>query len=67
MFLDVIKEKQKLASTSLDPPTSSNIFMDVEFNRLIGEVHISKLLDTYKGNTRINVIAGAFGYIPWAL
>nr|ABR18304.1 unknown [Picea sitchensis] len=43
---------------------SANIFLDANFNPLIGEVEISKLLDPSKGTTSITAVAGSFGYIP---
>ncbi|XP_020257095.1 leucine-rich repeat receptor-like tyrosine-protein kinase PXC3 isoform X2 [Asparagus officinalis] len=44
--------------------SSSNIFLDSQFNALIGEIEISKLLDPSKGTASISAVAGSFGYIP---
>ncbi|XP_008776091.2 leucine-rich repeat receptor-like tyrosine-protein kinase PXC3 [Phoenix dactylifera] len=44
--------------------SSGNIFLDADFNALIGEIEISKLLDPSKGTASISAVAGSFGYIP---
>ncbi|XP_038976067.1 leucine-rich repeat receptor-like tyrosine-protein kinase PXC3 [Phoenix dactylifera] len=44
--------------------SSGNIFLDANFNALIGEIEISKLLDPSKGPASISAVAGSFGYIP---
>lgn len=44
--------------------SSGNIFLDANFNALIGEIEISKLLDPSKGTASISAVAGSFGYIP---
>ncbi|KAI3811714.1 hypothetical protein L1987_21443 [Smallanthus sonchifolius] len=44
--------------------SSGNIFLDSNFNPLVGEVEISKLLDPSRGTASISAIAGSFGYIP---
>ncbi|XP_058072871.1 leucine-rich repeat receptor-like tyrosine-protein kinase PXC3 [Magnolia sinica] len=44
--------------------SSINIFLDANFNPLIGEIEISKLLDPSKGTASISAVAGSFGYIP---
>ncbi|RWR77738.1 putative ATP binding protein [Cinnamomum micranthum f. kanehirae] len=44
--------------------SSSNVFLDANFNPLIGEIEISKLLDPSRGTASISAVAGSFGYIP---
>ncbi|XP_071720060.1 leucine-rich repeat receptor-like tyrosine-protein kinase PXC3 [Rutidosis leptorrhynchoides] len=44
--------------------SSGNIFLDSNFNPLVGEVEISKLLDPTRGTASISAVAGSFGYIP---
>ncbi|XP_077213928.1 leucine-rich repeat protein kinase family protein [Tasmannia lanceolata] len=44
--------------------SSGNIYLDANFNPLIGEIEISKLLDPSKGTASISAVAGSFGYIP---
>lgn len=41
-----------------------NVFLDSNFNALVGEVEISKLLDPSRGTASISAVAGSFGYIP---
>ncbi|XP_073150978.1 leucine-rich repeat receptor-like tyrosine-protein kinase PXC3 [Henckelia pumila] len=44
--------------------SSGNIVLDHNFNPLVGEVEISKLLDPSRGTASISAVAGSFGYIP---
>ncbi|KAH6818787.1 Leucine-rich repeat protein kinase family protein [Perilla frutescens var. frutescens] len=44
--------------------SSGNVFLDSNFNPLVGEVEISKLLDPSRGTASISAVAGSFGYIP---
>lgn len=44
--------------------SSSNVFLDADFNALVGEIEISKLLDPSRGTASISAVAGSFGYIP---
>ncbi|KAL3819803.1 hypothetical protein ACJIZ3_005708 [Penstemon smallii] len=44
--------------------SSSNVVLDSNYNPLVGEVEISKLLDPSKGTASISAVAGSFGYIP---
>ncbi|KAL0428549.1 UNVERIFIED_CONTAM: Leucine-rich repeat receptor-like tyrosine-protein kinase PXC3 [Sesamum latifolium] len=44
--------------------SSGNVLLDSDFNPLVGEVEISKLLDPSRGTASISAIAGSFGYIP---
>ncbi|XP_057770347.1 leucine-rich repeat receptor-like tyrosine-protein kinase PXC3 [Salvia miltiorrhiza] len=44
--------------------SSGNVALDSNFNPLVGEVEISKLLDPSRGTASISAVAGSFGYIP---
>ncbi|CAI9099944.1 OLC1v1036844C1 [Oldenlandia corymbosa var. corymbosa] len=44
--------------------SSGNVLLDSNFNALVGEVEISKLLDPSRGTASISAVAGSFGYIP---
>ncbi|XP_057982109.1 leucine-rich repeat receptor-like tyrosine-protein kinase PXC3 isoform X2 [Malania oleifera] len=44
--------------------SSGNVLLDSDFNPLVGEIEISKLLDPSKGTASISAVAGSFGYIP---
>ncbi|KAG0481910.1 hypothetical protein HPP92_009994 [Vanilla planifolia] len=44
--------------------SSGNIFLDANYNALLGEIEISRLLDPSKGTASISAVAGSFGYIP---
>ncbi|KAK4432123.1 Leucine-rich repeat receptor-like tyrosine-protein kinase PXC3 [Sesamum alatum] len=44
--------------------SSGNVLLDSNFNPLVGEVEISKLLDPSRGTASISAVAGSFGYIP---
>ncbi|EPS68492.1 hypothetical protein M569_06271, partial [Genlisea aurea] len=44
--------------------SSGNIVLDSNFNPLVSEVEISRLLDPSKGTGSITAVAGSFGYIP---
>lgn len=44
--------------------SSGNILLDSNYNPLVGEVEISKLLDPSRGTASISAVAGSFGYIP---
>lgn len=44
--------------------SSGNVVLDSNFNPLVGEVEISKLLDPSRGTASISAVAGSFGYIP---
>ncbi|KAA8518179.1 hypothetical protein F0562_015653 [Nyssa sinensis] len=44
--------------------SSGNVLLDSDFNPLVGEVEISKLLDPTRGTASISAVAGSFGYIP---
>lgn len=44
--------------------SSGNVFLDANFNAVVGEVEISKLLDPSRGTASISAVAGSFGYIP---
>lgn len=44
--------------------SSGNVFLDANFNAIISEIEISKLLDPLKGTASISAVAGSFGYIP---
>ncbi|GLT40717.1 hypothetical protein SLA2020_148300 [Shorea laevis] len=43
--------------------SSSNVLLDADFNPLVGEIEISKLLDPSRGTASISAVAGSFGYI----
>ncbi|KAK6124843.1 hypothetical protein DH2020_041419 [Rehmannia glutinosa] len=43
--------------------SSGNVFLDSNFNPLVGEVEISKLLDPSTGTASISAVAGSYGYI----
>ncbi|KAJ4745624.1 Leucine-rich repeat receptor-like protein kinase family protein [Rhynchospora pubera] len=53
----------QIATIHLDV-CSGNIYLDSNFNALLGEIEISKLLDPSKGTASISAVAGSFGYIP---
>jgi hypothetical protein len=44
--------------------SSFNVLLDADFQPLVGEVEISKLLDPSRGTASISAVAGSFGYIP---
>ncbi|KAL5982025.1 hypothetical protein ACLOJK_016093 [Asimina triloba] len=44
--------------------SSNNVVLDADFNPLLGEIEISKLLDPSRGTASISAVAGSFGYIP---
>ncbi|KAI3446474.1 hypothetical protein Pfo_003139 [Paulownia fortunei] len=44
--------------------SSGNVVLDSNFNPLVAEVEISKLLDPSRGTASISAVAGSFGYIP---
>ncbi|XP_058073690.1 leucine-rich repeat receptor-like tyrosine-protein kinase PXC3 [Magnolia sinica] len=44
--------------------SSGNVILDADFNPLVGEIEISKLLDPSRGTASISAVAGSFGYIP---
>ncbi|XP_027175453.1 leucine-rich repeat receptor-like tyrosine-protein kinase PXC3 [Coffea eugenioides] len=44
--------------------SSGNVLLDSNFNPLVGEIEISKLLDPSRGTASISAVAGSFGYIP---
>ncbi|MQM17569.1 hypothetical protein Taro_050539 [Colocasia esculenta] len=44
--------------------SSGNVFLDANYNALLGEIEISKLLDPSRGTASISAVAGSFGYIP---
>ncbi|KAL3841256.1 hypothetical protein ACJIZ3_025847 [Penstemon smallii] len=44
--------------------SSGNVILDCNFNPLVGEIEISKLLDPSRGTASISAVAGSFGYIP---
>lgn len=44
--------------------SSGNVLLDSNYNPLVGEVEISKLLDPSRGTASISAVAGSFGYIP---
>ncbi|KAL3632476.1 hypothetical protein CASFOL_025460 [Castilleja foliolosa] len=43
--------------------SSGNVFLDSNFNPLVGEVEISTLIDPSRGSASISAVAGSFGYI----
>ncbi|KAI4363990.1 hypothetical protein MLD38_020138 [Melastoma candidum] len=43
---------------------SGIVFLDADFNAVVGEIEISKLLDPSRGTASISAVAGSFGYIP---
>ncbi|KAL3715821.1 hypothetical protein ACJRO7_007556 [Eucalyptus globulus] len=44
--------------------SSGNVFLDANFNAVVVEVEISKLLDPSRGTASISAVVGSFGYIP---
>ncbi|CAN0910032.1 Leucine-rich repeat receptor-like tyrosine-protein kinase PXC3 [Linum grandiflorum] len=44
--------------------SSGNVLLDADFEPVLGEIEISKLLDPSRGTASISAVAGSFGYIP---